>query len=109
MKRKDGDKTIVEILKTIDKLADNPDELSYWTSAVESTAKKMCEDKSENIVFAYCPDEKAMSFFLKDNRCRDCLVKSVELHLPLIPESLQGFFTVFKYNLKNAKFDTDNI
>jgi hypothetical protein len=37
------------------------------------------------------------------------LVKSVEIHLPLIPESLQGFFSVFKYNLKNVKFEKKNV
>jgi hypothetical protein len=46
-----------------------------------------------------------MKFFVKDPKARDCLVKSIEIHLPSIPESLQGFLSVFKYNLKNVKFD----
>ena len=46
-----------------------------------------------------------MKFFVKDPKSRDDLVKSVEVHLPLIPESLQGFFRVLKYNLKKVKFD----
>lgn len=83
----------------------NPDELAYWTTAIESTAKHMCKDTSNNIVFVYCPQEKAMRFSTKDDKSRGCLVKSIEIHLPLIPESLQGFFSVFKYNLKNVKFD----
>lgn len=98
------DKSIEQILKTIHKLADNPDELAYWVTAVESAAKHMCKGKKENIVFVYCPDERVMRFFLKDYKSRDCLVKSIEIHLPLIPESLQGFFSVLKYNLKNIKF-----
>lgn len=99
------DRSIEQILKTIHKLADNPDELAYWTIAVESAAKHMCKGKKENIVLVHCPDEKVMRFFLKDDKSRDCLVKSIEIHLPLIPESLQGFFSVLKYNLKNVKFN----
>lgn len=100
-----NDKSLQETLKTIDKIAYNPDELAYWTTAVETTAKQMCEDKGGKIEFVYCPQEKSMRFFVKDAECRDCLVKSVEIHLSLMPESLQGFFSVFKYNLKNMKFD----
>jgi hypothetical protein len=46
-----------------------------------------------------------MKFFVKDAKSRDCLVRSIEIHLPSIPESIQGFFSVLKYNLKNVKFD----
>ena len=91
MKRGTGHEDINEILKTIHKLVYNPDELAYWAVAVESTARHMCSDKCENIVFVYCPEERALRFFVKDNKSRDCLVKSVEIHLPLIPESLKGF------------------
>ena len=42
---------------------------------------------------------------LMDAESGDNLVKSIQIHLPLIPESVQGFFSVFKYNLKNIKFD----
>ena len=48
-----------------------------------------------------------MKFFVKDAKSRDDLVNSVEVHLPLIPESLQGFFRVFKYNLKKVKFEIE--
>ena len=99
------DQGIQETLKTIEKIAYNPDELAYWTSSVETTAKHMCNDMSDNITFMYCPEEKAMRFLVKNAESRDCLVKSVEIHLPLVPETLQGFFSVFKYNLKNMKFD----
>jgi hypothetical protein len=43
-----------------------------------------------------------MKFYVKDAKSRDDLVKSVEIHLPLIPKSVQGFFSVFRYNLKNV-------
>jgi hypothetical protein len=100
-----GDKSIEQILKTIDKLADNPDELAYWTTALETAARNMCKDENENIIFIYCPDEKVVRLFLKDNKSRDCLIKSIEIQLPLIPESLKGFFSVLKYNLKNVKYN----
>lgn len=73
--------------------------------AIETTAKSMDNDKSGNIAFEYYPNEKVIKFFVKDTRSRDCLLHSIEIHLPLIPESLKGFFSVFRYNLKNVKFE----
>jgi predicted Holliday junction resolvase-like endonuclease len=99
------DRSIAEILQTLDKLAISPDDLEHWTMSIETTAKSMSKDKGDKIHFEYYPEEKKMKFYVKDAKSRDDLVKSVEMHLPLIPESLQGFFSVFKYNLKHVKFD----
>lgn len=100
------DKSIDEILQSINKLAVAPEELSHWITSIEVTAKHMCNDKNgEKIIFQYCPDEKVTRFFIKDSKSRDGLVKCIEIHLPLIPEMLQGFFSVLKYNIKNMKFD----
>jgi len=100
------DRSIEEIIKTLDKLAVSPDELEHWTMSIETTAKGMSNnDEGDKIDFEYYPEEKVMKFFVKDAKARDDLVKSVEIHLPLIPESLQGFFSVFRYNLKNVEFD----
>ena len=100
------DRSIDEILKSIDKLAASPDELSYWITSIEVTAKHMCGNKNgEKIIFQYCPDEQVTRFFIKDSKSRNCLVKCIEIHLPLISEMLKGFFSVLKYNLKNVEFD----
>lgn len=99
------DRNIKEILKTLDKIVVSPEKLAHWTSAIETTAKSMCNGDSEKIKFSYSVDKKSMEFFVKDAKSRDCLVRSIEIHLPLIPESLQGYFSVFKYDLKNVKFD----
>ena len=99
------DKDIEEILKTLDRLAINSDELEQWTMSVETTAKDIRKDNDSLIVFEYDADKKQMHFFLKDAESRDSLLKSVEAYLPVVPESLQGFFSVFRYNLKNVKFD----
>jgi hypothetical protein len=99
------DRSIEEILKTLDKLAVSPDELEHWTMSIETTAKGMSDDEGDKIDFEYYPEEKVMKFLVRDAEARDDLVKSVEIHLPLIPESLQGFFSVFKYNLKKVEFD----
>lgn len=97
------DRGIDEILKSINKLSVSPEDLSHWITSIETTARHMCGDKNgEKIIFQYCPDEKVTRFFLKDSESRDCLVKCIEIHLPLIPEMLQGFFSVLKYNLKNV-------
>ena len=99
------DRGIEEILKTLDRLVVNPDELEHWTRSIEITAKVISNDEGDKIDFEYYPKEKYMKFFVRDTKARDNLVKSVEIHLPLIPESLQGFFSVFKYNLKKVEFD----
>ena len=99
------DKSIEEILKSLDKLAINPDELEKWSMSIESTAKNIRNDNDSLIEFEYDADKRQMHFFLKDAESRDSLLKSVETYLPSIPESLQGFFSVFKYNLKKVKFD----
>lgn len=102
------DRTIQEILQTLDRLVESPDDLEHWTMSIETTAKSMNKDKSEKkIEFEYYAGEKLIKFFVIDAKSRDNLVKSVEMHLPLIPEELQGFFTVFKYNLKNVKFGSE--
>ena len=106
IKDKIKDRTLEEILKTLDKIVQNPDDLEHWTMSIETAAKDMGDYKRDKIDFEYYPDERVMKFFVKDPKSRDDLVKSVEVHLPLIPESLQGFFRVFKYNLKKVKFDT---
>jgi hypothetical protein len=54
----------------------------------------MSDDKSGNITFEYYSDEKIIKFFVMDAESRDNLVKSIQIHLPLIPESVQGFFSV---------------
>jgi hypothetical protein len=102
------DRNINEILKTLDKIVVSPEQLVYWTSAIETTAKSMCDAEGGKIIFSYSADKKSMEFFVKDAKSRDCLVKSIEIHLPLIPESIQGYFSVFKYDLKNMKFDAKN-
>ena len=99
------DRTLEEILKTLDKIIQDPDDLEHWTMSIETAGKDMGDDKRNKIDFEYYPDERVMKFFVKDAKSRDDLVKSVEVHLPLIPDTLQGFFTVFKYNLKKVKFD----
>lgn len=98
-----NDRTIQEILKTLNKVVVDASELARWTWSIETTAKCMSDDKSD-ITFEYFPEEKIINFFVKDAKSRDCLVKSIEIHLPSIPESLQGYFSVFKYDLKNVKF-----
>ena len=103
-----NDRTIQEILQTLDKVVEDPSELALWTFSIETTAKSMSDNKSGNITFEYFSDEKIIKFFVMDAKSRDNLVKSIQIHLPLIPESVQGFFSVFKYNLKNVKFDSIN-
>lgn len=100
-----NDRSIQDVLQSLGKIVVDTSELARWASSIETTAKGMNDDKNDNITFEYFCDEKAFKFFVKDAKSRDNLLKSIQLHLPLIPESAQGFFSVFKYNLKNVKFD----
>ncbi|HEX5673025.1 MAG TPA: hypothetical protein VFX75_02370 [Nitrososphaeraceae archaeon] len=83
------DKSIEEILKTLDKIVVSPEKLEHWTCAIETTAKNMCVDKSGKIKSRYHAEDKSMKFFVKDAKSRDCLVRSIEIHLPSIPESIE--------------------
>ena len=59
------DRSIEEILKTLDKLPVNPDDLAHWTSAIETTAKHMCNDKNGKITFKYKVDERLNEILCK--------------------------------------------
>jgi hypothetical protein len=85
------DRSIEEILKTLDKVAVSPYVLEHWTMSIETTAKDMSNDEGDKINFEYYPEEKVMKFFVKEAKARDSLVKSVEIHLPLIPEPFKVF------------------
>ena len=76
------DKTIQEILLTLDKVVVDASELARWTWSIETTAKSMSDDKSGNITFEYLSDEKIIKFFVRDAKSRDNLVKSIQIHLP---------------------------
>ncbi|HEX5904746.1 MAG TPA: hypothetical protein VFY50_01720 [Candidatus Nitrosocosmicus sp.] len=78
------DRSIEEILKTLDKLAVSPDDLEHWTMSIETTAKGMSNNGGDKIDFEYYPEEKVMKFFVRDAEARDDLVKSVEIHLRAI-------------------------
>jgi hypothetical protein len=98
------DRPIQEILKTLDKIAVSPDDLEHWIMSIETAAKRMSSNNADKIDFEYHPVEKVMKFYVNNAKSRNDLVKSVEIHYPLIPESLQGFFCVFKYNLKKVEY-----
>ena len=85
------DRTIQEIVQTLDKLALSPDDLEHWTMSIETAAKSMSQGNDDKINFEYYPEVKVMKFYVKDPKSRDNFVKSIQVHLPLIPESLQGF------------------
>jgi hypothetical protein len=98
------DRTIQEVLETLHKIVVDPSELARWSLSIERAARSMSNDKSDNLTFSYYCDERVNRFFVKNATSRDNLVKSIQVHMPLLPESIQSFFSVFKYNLKKVKF-----
>jgi hypothetical protein len=93
-----------EAIRELDKLAKavNPEELLYWTKNVEATAKKLCEDSKNKIVFKHIEGKK-MEFSVEDKKSRDCLVKAIESHFDSMPFFVQGYFSVVKYRLANLE------
>jgi len=59
------DRTLEEILKTLDKIVDNPDDLEHWTLSIETAAKDMGDYKRDKIDFEYYPDEKSYEILCK--------------------------------------------
>jgi hypothetical protein len=92
------------IIRELDKLAKavNPEELPQRTKNVEDTAKKLCEDSKNKIVFKHIEGKK-MEFSVEDKKSRDCLVKAIETHFNSMPFFVQGFFSVVKYRLANLE------
>jgi len=99
------EKTIQEVLQTLHKIVVDRSDLARWTLSIEKAAKIMNKEKSDNITLEYYCDERINRFFVRDALSRDNLVKSIQVHMPLLPESIESFFTVFKYYLKKVKFD----
>ena len=97
-------KGINKVLDVIVKLSNNPQELRHWTNAIQTTAKHMCKDTKNRMMFKMTEDCKRR-YVLMNFKSRDCLVKSIEIHLPWLPEMLQGLFSVLKYELKNVNFE----
>ncbi|HJR84701.1 MAG TPA: hypothetical protein VJ772_04960 [Nitrososphaeraceae archaeon] len=92
-----------EALKSLDDLAKgvHPDELAKWVRTIEATAKNLCNDSEDKIVFRHL-QESELKFSVKDKKSRDCLVKAIETHIDAMPTMLQGFFRVLKYKLANT-------
>ena len=59
------DRTIQEILQTLDKVVLDPRQLAHWTWSIEAIAKSMSDDKTGNITFEYYSDQKIMKFFVR--------------------------------------------
>jgi hypothetical protein len=98
------DRSLDDVLESIVKIPTNHDQLAHWIISIEITAKHLCDDKHGDVMLKLTEDKK-IDYYLKDRKSRDCLVKAIEIHLRTMPESLQGVFSVLKYNLKNLKFD----
>ena len=56
-----NDRTIQEVLQTLDKVVVDVSELARWTWSIEATAKSMSDDKTGNITFEYFSDEKSLN------------------------------------------------
>ena len=53
-----NDRTIQEILLSLNKVVVDASELARWTWSIETTAKCMSDDKNGDITFEYYSEEK---------------------------------------------------
>jgi hypothetical protein len=98
-------KSFDQALKELGEIAKGvtPEQLEQWTKTIEATAKKLCDDSENKIVFQHA-EGKEMKFSIKDKESRDYLVKAIETHLDTMPEMLRGYFSVVKYRLMSLEF-----
>lgn len=99
-----GVKGLDEAIKELDILSKgvSPEELMKWSRTIEATAKKLCNDSEDKIVFKQL-DGKQLQFSIKDKKSRDCLVKAIETHYDSMPIMLQGFYSLVKHKLINQE------
>ena len=50
------DRTIEQILQTLDRIVDNPYELEQWSMSIETAAKIRSDDNGDNIIFECYPE-----------------------------------------------------
>jgi hypothetical protein len=98
-------KGMYDIMRSIDKLAKgiDPQELNRWAKTIETLAKKSCNDKFNDITLRSL--DKELDLSIKDRKSAGCLVKAIEINLPLMPLYTQGVFTKLANDLRQAKFN----
>jgi hypothetical protein len=93
-------------MKSVDKLSKgiDPQELARWAKTCETMARKLCNDKVSDIILR--SQGKELDISVKDKKSADCVVKSIESNLALMPLFIQGVFTKLESDLKQARFDS---
>jgi len=92
-------------IKSTDKLIQgvNQQEYDKWTATVESTAKQICNDTKSDIELN--AQGKKLSWWYKDTKSKDCLIRAIEMHLNSMPLFLQGIFKKFAEDLRAGRFN----
>ncbi len=93
---------VIESLSQLAKDID-PQELSHWVGRIEYSAKRMCDDSKDKILFKHTTGRQ-LEYQVKDSKSRDCLVKSIEGHLTSVPLLIRQVLEKIKENLKCLNF-----
>jgi len=67
----------------------NSIELSQWAGIVERTAKQMCDDIDKIELKA---ERSTLHLRFEDDITKECLIKAIHRHLPMMPTVVQGIF-----------------
>ena len=95
-----------KIIKSIDKLAKGIDlqELENWVKTIEKRTKQVCTESSKSITFKHSKG-KQIYVNIKDRNSADCLTRAIESCIPSMSLFLQGVFTKFACEVRDAKFN----
>jgi hypothetical protein len=79
----------------------NSIELNQWAGIVERTAKQICDDNERIELKAR---DNTLHVRYEDEISRECLIKAIHRHLPLMPIIIQSIFRKLVSDLKSGAF-----
>jgi len=99
-------KGLDEAIESLNKLAKgiDPQELGHWAKRIETMAKQLCNDSSNDISLKHIQG-KELELSVKDRKSADCLVNAIETNLPSMSLFVQGVFSKLASDLREAKFN----
>lgn len=93
-------------LEAANKLAESvrPQVMDLWTKTIETTAKRLCDDKSNSIELKHTLDHKMIVGY-RDRKSQDCLTNAIETHLNSMPPLVQGIYRKLAEDIRDGKFN----
>lgn len=99
-------KGLDEALKAASTLSNgvNPQVINLWVKTIETTARRLCNDKTNNIELEHTKD-KLLRFSYKDEKSKQCLARAIQANLNSMPVLLQGVFRKLHEDIRTGRFN----